>query len=96
MYGTVARFQLKPGMEAKLQETMKPYETMNVPGFISTTVYRLDSGDDQYIMSVVFADKASYVRNADSPEQDKRFAEFRALLTGDPQWMDGEVIYSGK
>jgi antibiotic biosynthesis monooxygenase (ABM) superfamily enzyme len=94
MYGTVARFQIKPGMESKLQGHVKAYEAIKIPGHLGTTLYRLDSGNDTYIMSVVFADKASYEKNADSPEQDKRFQEMRALLASDPEWMDGEVIYN--
>ena len=96
MYGTVARMRIKPGMESKLQALAKSYEAVNIPGHVSTTVYRLDAGGDEYILSVVFADKASYEKNADSPEQDKRFQDMRALLAADPQWMDGEIIHHGK
>jgi antibiotic biosynthesis monooxygenase (ABM) superfamily enzyme len=93
MYGTVARFQIKPGMEGKLHDLMKSYEQLNMPGYKSTTVYKLDAGDNQYMMSVVFADKNSYMKNADSPDQDRRYQEMRAILTDDPDWMDGEIIY---
>jgi antibiotic biosynthesis monooxygenase (ABM) superfamily enzyme len=96
MYGTVARMRLKPGAEQKLTQIMKSYESLNIPGHVSSTVYRLDAGNNEYILSVVFADKDSYEKNADSPEQDKRYQEMRALLEADPQWMDGEVLYHGK
>jgi antibiotic biosynthesis monooxygenase (ABM) superfamily enzyme len=95
MYGTVARFRIKPGMEAKFKELTKSYESLKVPGHVNTSVFRLDSGGDEYLMAVVFQDKGSYMKNADSPDQDKRYQEMRALLQADPQWMDGEVIYSG-
>jgi antibiotic biosynthesis monooxygenase (ABM) superfamily enzyme len=88
--------RIKSGMESKLQDLTKSYEAIKVPGHISTTVYRLDAGGDEYIMAVVFTDKAAYEKNADSPEQDKRFQQMRELLAADPQWMDGEVIYHGK
>jgi antibiotic biosynthesis monooxygenase (ABM) superfamily enzyme len=93
VYGTVARLRLKPGMESKFRDLAKSYESLKIPGHINTTVYRLDAGNDEYLMAVVFSDKGSYERNANSPEQDKRYQEMRALLAADPQWMDGEVIY---
>lgn len=37
----------------------------------------------------VFDDEASYRENADSPEQNERFMQMRALLADDPDWMDG-------
>ncbi len=79
-----------------MKDLVKSYEALKIPGHVSTTVYRLDSGNDEYIMSVVFSDKPSYVKNADSPEQNKRFQEMMALLAGEPQWMDGEIIHHGK
>jgi hypothetical protein len=96
MYGTVARFRVKPGMEGQLQQEMKSYENLNVDGMVGTTVYKLDAGSNQYMMAVVFRDRDSYMKNADSPEQEQRYQRFRALLEADPEWNDGEVIYSGK
>ena len=37
----------------------------------------------------VFDDEATYKANADSPEQNDRYLELRALLEDDPDWMDG-------
>jgi hypothetical protein len=96
MYGTVAKFRVKPGQESKLMQEMGSYDGLNIDGYVGTTVYRLDSGNDEYLMAVVFRDKESYMKNADSPDQNKRYATFRALLQADPQWQDGEIIYSGK
>lgn len=79
-----------------MKDLVKSYAAINIPGHVSTTVYRLDSGNDEYLMSVVFSDKAAYEKNADSPEQNKRFQEMMTLLAGEPQWMDGEIIHHGK
>jgi antibiotic biosynthesis monooxygenase (ABM) superfamily enzyme len=87
---------MKPGSESKMKDLVKSYAAINIPGHVSTTVYRLDSGNDEYLMSVVFSDKAAYEKNADSPEQNKRFQEMMTLLAGEPQWMDGEIIHHGK
>ena len=94
MYGTVARFRIKPDVEAKLDEVMKTYEGERIPGMIDEWIYRSDEDPRTYYMTVLFESKESYVRNADSPEQDERYRRFRALLEADPEWHDGEVPYA--
>ncbi|HEY7269942.1 MAG TPA: antibiotic biosynthesis monooxygenase [Dehalococcoidia bacterium] len=94
MYGTVARMRLKPGSEEKLMADMQQYQSINIPGYISSTVYKLDAGGNEYILAVVFADKDSYDKNSDDPEQDKRFQQMMTWLAAEPQWMDGEIIYN--
>ena len=94
MYGTVAKMRVKTGMEEKLLEVTKSEDMMNIPGLVSTTVYRLDSNPSEYIMAVVFESKEAYTKNADSPEQDARYREFVAFLEGAPEWQDGEIVYS--
>jgi len=93
VYGTVARMTVKPGLEQALDEQLKSFETVDVPGFIRTTIYRLDSGSNEYVMAVVFDSKESYVANAESPEQNARYEEMRALLETAPEWSDGEIIH---
>lgn len=95
MYGTVARMRLKPGSEARLAEMMKEYEGLNVPGYVSSTVYRMDDNPNEIYLTVVFDDRDSYRANAESPEQDARYREMLELLDGEPEWHDGEVVYSG-
>lgn len=95
MYGTVARMRLKAGAESQLQDLMREYETLDVPGFVSTTVYRMDSDPNELYMAVVFDDAESYRANAQSPEQDARYQKMVALLEGSPEWHDGEIVYSG-
>lgn len=94
MYGTVARVRIKPGMEEKFIEHLSSYERTNVPGFVATYLYRLDARPDDYYLVVIFDSKEAYVANAASPEQDKRYREFRALLEEDPKWHDGEIVHS--
>jgi len=37
--------------------------------------------------------RETYHANAASPEQHARYLRLRALLTAEPEWHDGEVIY---
>jgi antibiotic biosynthesis monooxygenase (ABM) superfamily enzyme len=92
MYGTVARFRIKPGMEQRLLQLNESYKGLDVPGYRGETVYRLDSGSNEYIMAVVFDNKETYMANAQSPDQHQRYLDFRELLDSDPEWMDGEIV----
>jgi quinol monooxygenase YgiN len=96
MYGTVARIKTKPGMEAKLKEAMKKFDTRYVPGAINAYMYRTDANPDEYYLVAVFQDKDTYLANAESPEQDKEYNQLRELLVADPEWHDGEIVYSSR
>src|SRR5262245_53528713 len=94
MYGTIARFRIKPGMEQRLSDEMKRYESLSIPGYVGSFVFRMDTDQNVFYMPVVFDSKESYDKNADDPAQDARFREFMELLEGEPEWHDGEIIYS--
>ncbi len=94
MFGTVAHLHTKPGMESRLQDLMKEYESLNIPGHISSYVYRMDSGPNEYYLATIWQDRDSYFANANSPEQDARYRKLLDCLTSEPEWHDGEIIYS--
>jgi len=94
MYGTVARLRVQPVGGEKLLRISRDYESMTIPGFVFQHVYQLDADASEYILVVGFTDKAAYVKNADSPEQNERYVTFRALLAADPEWHDGEIVDS--
>ena len=96
MYGTVARLQLKPGKEADLKQEMSKYPSLKIPGFVSTLVYRMDQNANECYLAVAFKDKESYVANARDPKQDERYRQLRALISADPEWHDGEIIWTEK
>ena len=94
MYGTVARIRVKPGMEDKLRQLSREQDEAGIPGLVFEHVYRLDAGRDEYILVVAFESREAYVANGNSPEQHQRYLENRALLEADPEWQDGEIVYS--
>jgi len=59
-------------MESRLQEDMKSYEALKIPGYINTYVYQMDADSHEYYMVVIFQDKESYIKNAEDPAQDTR------------------------
>lgn len=92
MYGTVARFKAKPGMEDKFGEQMQVFEEAKVPGAVATTIYRMDKGSNEFYIAVIFDSKESYFANANSPEQNTRYEALMEMMTEAPEWHDGEVV----
>ena len=95
MYGTVARMKVKPGKIDELIAFSKEFAGRHRPkGYLGENIYRLDSDPNQVMMAVVFQDKGSYQANANDPEMAKQYQRYRALLEADPEWNDGEIIFS--
>jgi antibiotic biosynthesis monooxygenase (ABM) superfamily enzyme len=94
VYGTVAHMRIKPGAEAKLLQLMRDFEALNIPGYAFERIYRLDADSDTYVVVVGFDSKEAYLANANSPEQHARYLEYRELLSAEPEWHDGEIVYS--
>jgi quinol monooxygenase YgiN len=94
MYGTIARLRVKPEAADQLRAVMQEYEDVDVPGFVASYVYQLDGSDTDFMMAVAFEDRDSYRRNAEGPAQDERYQRMRALLDSDPEWHDGEIVWT--
>ena len=93
-YGTVAHMRVKKGKLDELRKMTEAEDMMDIPGYVATLVYQMDSDPDELYMAVVFDSKEAYTKNADSPEQDARYREFIKLLDGEPEWHDGAIIYN--
>jgi quinol monooxygenase YgiN len=91
MYGTIARIRVKPGGEAKLRQMSQEYAA-DIPGFVFQIVYRSDADPNENWLVVGFESKEAYHKNAQSPEQAKRYEQYLTLLEGPPEWHDGEII----
>lgn len=96
MYGTVARFRVKPGMEGRIVEQLRIFDAAKVPGVVAVYSYRMDTNPNEYYVSVVFASKEAYLANAQSSEQDARYRQMLTMLESEPEWHDGEIIYAQK
>ena len=92
MYGTIARMRVQPGKEAEFVAQGEQYKDLNIPGFIASATYKADAGGNEYWLAVVFESRELYRANAEDPAQDERFREMAALLDGEPEWHDGEVV----
>jgi hypothetical protein len=93
MYGTIARISPKPGMNKAVLQAIEEWQRDRRPGVkgaVGGYVYQLDQGG--MMLVYVFESKETYVANAEDPAQDRWYQKFRALLTKEPEWNDGEVI----
>jgi quinol monooxygenase YgiN len=94
MYGTVARWRLKPGARAQLDAEMAAFHDRRVPGFVTEYVYQMDGDPDELYLAVVFESKEAYEANAQSPEQHAQYERLVALMAGEPEWHDGTIIHT--
>ena len=94
MYGTIFRFQVKPGKDQELhrlvQEDTAENARLRAAGMVASYVYKLDNGG--YMGAAIFENKEKYVANANDPAQDRWYRRFRELLEADPEWNDGEIV----
>jgi quinol monooxygenase YgiN len=93
MYGTVATFHVQPGKAEELQK-IAAEDAANIAGLVFEYTYQTDDDPNVLIIVVGFESKDAYWANAKSPEQNSRYERFRALLTADPEWHDGEIVSS--
>lgn len=90
MYGTIARVKFDP---SKIKELKALGDSMGTaPGQVARYVYQTDADPGVLFLVAVFESKEAYWANAQSPEQNERFMQLRALLLADPEWHDGEII----
>ena len=94
MYATIARMRLKPGRESSFRDYLKKYEESILPGHVATYVSKLDGESNTYHVLAVFENKALSDAAEKISEQDARFEPFFALLDGDPEWNEGEIVYA--
>jgi quinol monooxygenase YgiN len=91
MYGTVAKCVVKAENRQALRElSARQMAEREVAGYVTSYVL-FENDSDVCWLFAIFQDRATYEANADSPEQDAQYREFRALLEADPEWHDGEI-----
>ena len=68
-------------------------------GAVSGTASSLESdcgdvGANEYMLVVGFDNREAYRANANDPRMNERYLQYRELLEADPEWHDGEIVYS--
>lgn len=93
MYGTIAKFTLKPGSARQFQEIAQRQDQTAIAGHVESRVYASSEKPDECWLVVAFESKDAYERNAADPAQHERYLELARFFAAEPEWHDGEVIY---
>lgn len=93
MYGTIAKYRVKPGREEGFLTDMQRFEESPPPGWVYHTIFRSVDNPNELWMSVVFESEEAYKQNADSPEMDREYRRMLEDLESEPEWHDGHVIH---
>jgi hypothetical protein len=92
MYGTIARFRLKPGVKDEFIKTMDSFGDTAIPGWVADYYFQMDKDSDEFYLVAIFKDRETYVANADSAQQHEQYLKFRSFLVDDPEWNDGFIL----
>ena len=92
MYGTIARFRIKPGVKDEFVKTMDSFGDAVIAGWVADYYFQMESDSDEFYLVAIFQDKETYQANADSAAQHERYLVFRSFLVDDPQWHDGFIL----
>ncbi|HEY5271046.1 MAG TPA: hypothetical protein VII97_11955 [Anaerolineales bacterium] len=93
MYGTIAKLNSKRGA---VEELSKMENGRRPAGYIGSYIFKSDKDPDELWLVAIFENKATYVANANSPEQDKEFRSLKRFLKTEPEWHDGEIVFENK
>jgi quinol monooxygenase YgiN len=96
MYGTIAHNRLKPGKAEEFARFLQEGDATEGAdeGFVAVFIYRMDSDPDEIWVAAVAESKEAWRARSASPEQTARFQRIREFIEGEPEWHDGEVIFS--
>jgi hypothetical protein len=95
MYGTIARLHPLPGKTEELLSLGESMRAAPMAGHHASYMFRPDRNPyfrETVFLVVVFDDADAYRANAESPEQDARYQQMRALLQDEPDWLDGTFL----
>jgi hypothetical protein len=92
MYGTIARFRLKPGMKDQFVKAMDGFGDAAIHGWVADYYFQTEHDPEEVYLVAIFMDKETYQANADSLEQHERYLVFRSFLVDDPEWHDGFIV----
>jgi quinol monooxygenase YgiN len=95
MYGTVAKLRFKSGSADEAMATVKAAEEAAASsGAAAVYLFRMDADPDEFFLVAIFNDKDAYFANADDPQTNADYEKWSKFLASDPEWHDGEVVYT--
>lgn len=92
MYGTVGRLRIKSGHLSNLIDAIREVE--GTSGLQTMSIVGMDNSEDDYSLTIVWADKASHDANGERPGFAAEYERLLATLVGEPEWHSGEIVYT--
>lgn len=92
---TFWRMKVQPGKVGEITKIMSSPEDqarIKAAGWEMTVVGSRKDNPDEIWGMVTWDTSDRYYKNAESPEQNKDYEQMRALLAGDPEWFDCDVV----
>jgi len=93
MYGVIAHFRLKPGMEDRLLEVEAEFREAGMPGLRIEFIYGIDDDPNDLYEALVFDSKEAFSAVEDIPGQAERSGKLVALIDGPIEWRTGPLVY---
>lgn len=97
MYGSVFRLRPRPGQDDALLDELKRWREerySHAIGFVGWVCLESQSHPGEYVNTLVFDDRETYMRNANDPEQSLWYHRLCSLLESDPEWEDGDILWA--
>jgi quinol monooxygenase YgiN len=95
VFGTIARWQLKPSVtDDQLNDVLATMRDDRPASAVAIVVLRSPADPREIWVAGVFESREAYEANAATPEQNARFARVSALIDGQPEWHDGDVLFA--
>jgi heme-degrading monooxygenase HmoA len=94
MYGSISRWRVREGQEQELEQLINEVMGTMPPGSRGVCVYKSDSDPREYWVAGSWDSKDAYTTNSNAPGQDANYRRLRALMDGDPEWHDGEIVFA--
>jgi quinol monooxygenase YgiN len=91
---TYFKMRVKPGERQKVIDLFDRWlkeRRPSVEGFVMAGLSSNTDDPDEFMSYAMFADKATYDANSNSPGQTAWYNELRAHLAGDPEWFDSTL-----
>lgn len=96
MYGTVARYRIKPGMEQRLLNLERDIRGLGMKGFICEFIVQTDADPNLCYELVVFESKEGYQGVGELPGWDAINRELTEIVDGEIDWNPGEILYANQ
>ena len=90
MYGSIARFKVKPGSWEALRQATENGPRAQGPNAVA--VFQMDADHDEIYVVMIAESEEAYRANSERPDMHEAYLERLQWLESEPEWHDGKVL----